>query len=285
MSSEKVLEPRAAGARRFEGKVCVVAGAGQGIGSATARRLAQEGGTLVLGDWVEASVRRVCDQVTDFGAEATIHVGDYSKWDDCEGLMRHAVDSYGRIDVLVIVVGGTIFFQSFQLFTPEQIAAEINKSLWPNLWCVRAALPYMIERKSGSIVTLASNAVVNQFRVPYAAAKAGVIGMTTAVSKEVGQYGIRINCVAPSNVAADDRVTPRNHNVAVARAELPPEEQELQRLYRESDAWAGQPLAKSRGSVSRAEEQASAIAFLASDDASFISGQVLAVVGGETFPF
>jgi NAD(P)-dependent dehydrogenase (short-subunit alcohol dehydrogenase family) len=284
MEGDKVLDPRGTAARRFEGKVCVVAGAGQGIGSATARRLAQEGGTLVLGDWVEESVRKVCDEVTDFGSKGTFHVGNYSLWEDCEALMRRAADSFGRIDVLVVVVGGTIFFQSLQLYTPEQIVAEVNKSLWPNLWCVRAVLPYMIEQKSGSIVTLGSNVVGGKFRAPYAAAKGGVIGFTQSLSKEIAEYGIRINCVAPSNVASTDRVTPRNHGVDIPRNELPPEERELQRLYRESDHWQGQPLTRFRGFGSTAEEQAAAIAFFASEDASFISGQVLAVVGGETFP-
>lgn len=283
MSNEGALDPRAAGARRFEGKVCVIAGAGQGIGSASARRLAQEGGSMVLGDWVEAGVQGVSRQITDFGGQATYHVGDYTQWEDCRSLMQHAVDRFGRIDTLVVVVGGTIFFQSFQLYTPEQMTAEINRSLWPNLWCIRAALPHMIERKSGSIVTLASNVFGGKFRAPYAAAKGGVTGLTRELAKELGEYGIRINCVAPSNTAADDRVTPRNHRIEAARNELPAEELELQRLYRESDHWLGQPLTKFRGSGSSAAEQASAIAFLASDDASFISGQVLAVVGGETF--
>src|SRR5262249_54859847 len=157
------------GGQRFRSKVCVIAGAGQGIGSATARRLAQEGGILVLGDWVRESAERVRTQLEDFGGVASVHTGDYTKWDACEDLMRFAVAGHGRIDVLVVIVGGTIFFQSFQYYTPEQIEAEINKSLWPAIWCVRAALPYMIEQRAGSIVTLSSHAVVGQFRVPYTA--------------------------------------------------------------------------------------------------------------------
>src|SRR5712692_7009929 len=102
MSPEGVLEPMAAGGRRFANKVCVVAGAGQGIGSATARRLAQEGGRLVLGDWVESSAERVSQELREFGSQTAVHVGDYSKWDDCEGLMKHAKAAFGRIDVLVV---------------------------------------------------------------------------------------------------------------------------------------------------------------------------------------
>jgi NAD(P)-dependent dehydrogenase (short-subunit alcohol dehydrogenase family) len=247
--------------------------------------MAQEGGTLVVGDWVEESAAKVCGEIEAFGGKAAYHAGDYSKLEDCQALMRRAVEGFGRIDVLVVVVGGTIFFQSYQLYTPDQVVAEINKSLWPNLWCIHAALPYMIEREAGSIVTIASNAVVGKFRAPYAAAKGGVIGLTSALAKELAHYGIRINCIAPSNVSADDRVTPRNHRVGIERNDLPPAEQELQRLYRESDHWMGQPLTQFRGKGSTAEEQAAAIAFLASDDASFITGEVLSVGGGETFPY
>jgi dihydroxycyclohexadiene carboxylate dehydrogenase len=285
MTSDKVLEPRAAGARRFEGKVCVVAGAGQGIGRATARRLAQEGGVLVLGDWVEASASKVAAEIEAFGGRAMTHSGDYSRWEDCEALMAHAVVTFGRIDVLVVIVGGTIFFQSIQYYTPEQMVAEINKSLWPALWCLRAVAPYMIEQRSGSIVTMGSLAMVGKFRAPYAAAKGGVIGLTTALSKELAHYGIRINCVAPSTARAEDRVTPRNYRVEAAANELPPEERELQRRYRDGERHASQPLVEFLGRDSTAEEQASAIAFLASDDASFITGEVIAVGGGETYPF
>lgn len=280
MTANITLDARAAGGRRFEGKVCVIAGAGQGIGSATARRLAQEGGTLVLGDWVEDSARKVCDEVGAFETKAVPHVGDYSQWDDCQGLIDCAKDAFGRIDVLVVVVGGTIWWQSFQFYTPDQMVAEVNKSLWPTLWCVRAVLPHMIDQKSGSIVTLATYAMSGQFRVPYAAAKGGVMGMTSAVSKEVARHGIRINCISPTGVDAGDRVTPRDHRVDVSPPDLPAEELELIARYRDTDR-AAQPM----GRRSTAEEQAAAIAFLASEDASFITGQVLPVGGGETHPF
>jgi NAD(P)-dependent dehydrogenase (short-subunit alcohol dehydrogenase family) len=285
MTEPRELDARAAGGRRFEGKVCVIAGGGQGIGSATARRLAQEGARLVIGDWVEASADRVATEVSGFGAEVVTHVGDYSTWPACEDLMSRAKARFGRIDVLAVIVGGTIFFQSFQYYTPEQIEAEINKSLWPAIWCVRAVLPYMIDQRSGSIVTLGTQAMVGKFRAPYAAAKGGVIGLTSALSKELGRYGIRINSVSPSAVSASDRVTPRDHGLTIPRNELPAEERELQRRYREEERRSAQPLVEGLERDSTAEEQAAAIAFLASDDASFITGEVLSVSGGETYPF
>ena len=293
MTTGKVLESRAAGGRRFENKICIVAGAGQGIGSATARRIAQEGGTVVIGDWVEETATKVQREVLDFGGQASVHVGNYSQWDDCRSLMEFAKNTHGRIDSLVIIVGGTIWGQPFQEYTPDQMLAEVNKSFWPTVWCVRAVLPHMIEQHQGSIVTLATHAVVGTNRVPYAASKGGVIGLTTSVCKEVGMHAIRINCVAPSAASATDRVTPRDFNVDAAL--------ETRRGPRgggedrpQAGAWqtrradgtrSERPLTDGLGRGATAEEIASAIAFLASDDASFITGEVISVGGGETFPY
>ena len=283
MTTNNVLEPRAAGGRRFEDKVVIVAGAGQGIGSATVRRVAQEGGTVVIGDWVEATAEKVRQEVLAFGGKAEVHVGDYSQWDDCQALVNFTQQTFGRIDSCIVIVGGTIFGQPFQYYTPDQIVAEITKSLWPTIWCVRAVLPVMIEQHFGSIVT-ATHAVVGTNRVPYAAAKGGVIGLTTAVSKEVGPHGIRINCVAPSAATAGDRVTPRNYGVDVAPSQVP-EEARLARTLDSQGNRSERPLHQGLGRGATAEEVASAIAFMASDDASFISGEVISVGGGETFPF
>jgi NAD(P)-dependent dehydrogenase (short-subunit alcohol dehydrogenase family) len=276
----EALDPRARGARRFEGKIAVVTGAGQGLGAAVARRLAQEGASLMLADMIEATAQRTCDQLTDFGAQAAIFVGDLSNPDNAKALMAKAKETYSRIDVMVTVVGGNIWWQSFQLYTPEQIIAEVNKNFWPNLWCTWAVLPYMIEQRSGAIVNVATHAVVGKFRVPYAASKGGLMAMTTAISKEVAHYGIRLNVAVPSGFSASDRVTPQNYGVTIPSTELPPEEVELQAKYREERRFEI-PM----GRNSTAEEQAAAIAFLASDDASFITGQILPVGGGQTYPF
>ena len=277
----ETLDARAAGARRFEGQVAVITGAGQGIGAATARRLAQEGAAVVVGDMVEASSQRVCDELREFGAEAAYCLGELSKWENAQRLMAFAEEQFGRIDVLANVAGGTIWFQSFQYYTPEQIQAEIDKSFWTAVWCCRAVLPYMIERKSGAIVNVATHAVTGAFRVPYAAAKAGQIGLTTSLSREVAPLGIRVNCMAPSGTLAEDRVTPRNYGVTADPPELPQEELDLQETYRQQTRLSEIPMGR-RG---EADEQAAAIAFLASHDASYITGQVLAVGGGQPYPF
>ena len=275
------LDPRAAGARRFEGQVAVITGAGQGIGAATARRLAQEGASIVIGDMVAETSERVCAAVRDFGGSCTVSLGDLSKWENAEALMSTAMKAYGRIDVLANIAGGTIWFQSFQYYTPDQIQAEIGRSFWTAVWCCRAALPHMIEQGSGAIVNIATHAVTGRFRVPYAAAKAGQIGLTTSLAREVAHLGIRVNCVAPSGTAADDRVTPRDFGVHVDVPDLPEEERADQAEYRSATRSSEIPMGR-RG---EADEQAAAIAFLASHDASYVTGQVLAVGGGQPYPF
>ena len=296
------LEPRAAGGRRFEDKIVVVAGAGQGIGAAVVRRIAQEGGTVVIGDWVEETAKKVQQEVLDFGEEASIHTGNYSQWEDCLDLMDSTKKQYGRIDSAIIIVGGTIWGQPFEKYSVEQMHAEVNKSFWPTMWCVRAVLPHMVEQRGGSIVTLATHAVVGTGRVPYAASKGGVIGLTTSISKEVGKFAIRINCVAPSAATATDRVTPRNYGVAIAQDQQrrgsggeggrPQRGEGGERpaggawnTRREDGTRSERPLTDGLGRGATAEEVASAIVFMASDDAGYISGQVISVGGGETFPF
>ena len=276
-----VLDPKAAGARRFEGQVAVVTGGGQGIGSATARRLAQEGASIVIGDMVAETSERVRDEIRDFGSACEISIGDLSKWENAEALMARANDAFGRIDVVANIAGGTIWFQSLQYYTPDQIQAEMNRSFWTAMWCCRAALPYMIDQGSGAIVNIATHAVTGRFRVPYAAAKAGQIGLTTSLAREVADLGIRVNCVAPSGTAADDRVTPRDYGVGIDPPELPESERAAQEEYRSATRNSEIPMGR-RG---EADEQAAAIAFLASHDASYITGQVLAVGGGQPYPF
>ena len=276
-----VLDPKAAGARRFEGQVAVVTGGGQGIGAATARRLAQEGAAVVIGDMVAETSERVRAAIRAFGGQCEISLGDLSRYENAEALMARAHDAYGRIDALANIAGGTIWFQSFQYYTPDQIQAEMDRSFWTAMWCCRAALPYMIEQGSGSIVNIATHAVTGRFRVPYAAAKAGQIGLTTSLAREVAHLGIRVNCIAPSGTAADDRTTPRDHGVAVVPPELPASERADQDEYRSATRNSEIPMGR-RG---EADEQAAAIAFLASHDASYITGQVLAVGGGQPYPF
>lgn len=280
------LDHLAMGARRFVGKVAVVAGAGQGIGRATARRLAQEGAAVVVADIVEGTAQRTCQEILDHDDPAITFVGDLRDREVCQALMKRAVDEYGRIDCLANIAGGNIWAYDYHLLTPEQIEATIMKNLWPTMWLTWAALPTMIEQRSGSIVNIATHAVVNIGRVPYATAKGAVISLTIALSKEVASKGIRVNCVAPGRSRSDDpddRVTPPTYGVSVEG----PDEESGDAEWNEDEQTAALrrrimiPMLR----AGKMYEQAAAIAFLLSDDASYITGQILPVGGGATYPF
>ena len=289
---KKALDPLARGARRFENKVVVVAGAGQGIGLTTVRRLATEGATVVIGDWAEDIAEKAKAEVEGVGEKASVHVGDYRSWEGCSSLMEHAHKTHGRIDSLVVIVGGTVWSTPYQHNTPEQIVETVNKNFWPTMWCVRAVLPYMIEQHNksddgvgGNIVTLATHALVGLNRVPYAASKGGLIGLTTSLCKEAGRYGIRVNCVAPSLNTGKEQTYRRDYRLEhVTRSEIPAEE----RIQQPTDAEGNReerPLSLGLKRAAIVQEVTAAIAFMASDDAGYISGQILSVGGGETFPF
>ncbi|MBF6567883.1 MAG: SDR family oxidoreductase [Candidatus Binataceae bacterium] len=287
--SRPVLDRLACGARRFRDKVVIVAGAGQGIGRASARRFGEEGAIVMVADIVEAAASAVVAELTAAGVRAESFVGDLRDRKQCEALMARTKELFGHIDVLAVIVGGTIWAQSFQYYRPEQIEEEIHRSFWAPMWLCWSVLPYMIEQRSGAIVNLATSAVVSRYRVPYAAAKGGVIALTTSLAKETARYGIRVNVVAPHGTDADDRVIPRDYGVGVAAPDLPPEEVlERDRFFGGKGVFGVGESVKQEvpmGRKARAEEQAAAIAFLASDDASYITGQVLPVTGGATYPF
>jgi dihydroxycyclohexadiene carboxylate dehydrogenase len=289
---QKALDPLARGARRFEGKVTVVAGAGQGIGLAVVHRLASEGAAVVIGDWAEDLALKAKEEVEGIGEKASTHSGDYRSFEGCESLMKHAVDTHGRIDSLIVIVGGTVWSAPYQHNTPEQIIETVNKNFWPTMWACRAVLPYMIEqhRKSedgvgGNIVTLATHALVGTDRVPYAASKGGLIGLTTSLCKEGGRYGIRINCVAPSTNSGKEQTYARNYRLEHVQRSTVPEDERLPRSFEEDGSRSERPLWKGLGRPAMVQEVVAAIAFLASDDAGYISGQMISCGGGETFPF
>jgi dihydroxycyclohexadiene carboxylate dehydrogenase len=265
-----VLEPKAAGAKRFKDKICIVTGAGQGIGRATARRLGEEGGKIVVAERVEESANRTLSELN----EAIKVPADVSKFAECQRLMRETVNAFGRIDVLVNVVGGTIWWQPYHKYTEEQVNLELERSLYPTMWCCLAVLPLMMEQRSGSIVNL-SSAITRGglWRGPYAISKGGIEAMTRALAKEYGRHGVRLNAVAPGGTKIPDRITPRLMIRPGVMAEPAEGADEYYKDVNED---------KSLQAIQRSaqpEEQAAAIAFLASEDASYITGQVIYCTG------
>jgi NAD(P)-dependent dehydrogenase (short-subunit alcohol dehydrogenase family) len=271
------LDPRAAGGRRLKGKVCIVTGAGQGIGRATARRLGQEGGTVVVADRVEEGAARTLVELRDRGVTGSMALVDIGTFGGAQSLMQQTLDAYGRIDVLVNNVGGTIWIKPYHLYTEDEVKLELERSLYPTLWGCLAVLPIMMQQQSGSIVNIGSQSTRGLYRLPYAASKGGILALTKVLAMEYGRYGIRINAMAPGGTEILDRVTPRQFIAPGVTVEEPEDEAAYRREMAEDIR--NQQALRRRGLP---EEQAAAIAFLASDDASFITGQVINCSGGQS---
>jgi dihydroxycyclohexadiene carboxylate dehydrogenase len=256
-------------AHRFDGRAVTVTGAAQGIGLAVATRLADEGASVVLVDRAEL-VHDVAKELREKGTEAHSITADLEQFTDAQDAIDEARAQHGRIDVLINNVGGTIWAKPYEHYTPEQIAAEVQRSLFPTLWTCRAALPHLIAQHSGTIVNVSSVATRGVNRVPYAAAKGGVNALTASLALEVAQYGIRVVATAPGGTEAPARRVPRG----------PGTESEQEKAWYQHivDQTVSSSLMKRYGTL---DEQAAAILFLASDEASYITGSVLPVAGGD----
>jgi dihydroxycyclohexadiene carboxylate dehydrogenase len=254
---------------RFQDKVVVITGAAQGIGRQVAEQAAREGASLVLIDRARF-VHELAAQLADQGCPVLALEADLEQWESTEAAISRAHGHFGAIDVLINNVGGTIWARPFAEYQPQQIEAEIRRSLFPTLWGCRAVLPFMLARGGGAIVNVSSVATRGVNRVPYSAAKGGVNAITQSLAMEYSGSGIRINATAPGGTEAPPRLTPRNQEMPDAR-----EQAWYQQVV---DQTTDSSLMHRYGTL---REQASAILFLASDDASYITGTVLPVAGGD----
>ncbi|MHA7685108.1 1,6-dihydroxycyclohexa-2,4-diene-1-carboxylate dehydrogenase [Cupriavidus sp. PET2-C1] len=254
---------------RFSGKIAVVTGAAQGIGRGVALAAAAEGAGLVLVDR-SALVHEVAAQILANGGQVLAVEADLETYAGACLMTSAALEAHGRIDVLVNNVGGTIWAKPYQEYEEAQVEAEIRRSLFPTLWCCRAVLPGMIARKQGVIVNVSSIATRSIYRVPYAAAKGGVNALTASLAFEHAQDGIRVNAIATGGTEAPPRKVPRN-----TAEQTPQEAAWYQGIV---DQTMASSLMHRYGTI---DEQVRAILFLASDEASYITGTVLPVGGGD----
>ncbi|WP_030070744.1 benzoate diol dehydrogenase BenD [Halomonas alkaliantarctica] len=255
---------------RFQDRVMVITGAAQGIGRRLAERAAAEGARLVLVDRADL-IHEVVDQLSGQGRQVVGVQTDLETWAGAEQTMQVAYKQFGRIDILINNVGGAINFKPFTEFTDEQIAAEINRSLMPTLWCCRAALPMMVAQGSGVIVNVSSAATRGIHRIPYSAAKGGVNAMTASLAFEYAEHGIRVVATAPGGTEAPPR------RISRGTPELTSETEK---------AWFQAHIDQTKqsclmGRYGTLDEMVAPILFLASDDASYITGSVLPVAGGD----
>lgn len=251
---------------RFAGKTAMVTGAAQGIGREVALRLAREGARVALVDR-SGLVEEVRQEA---GGEALAITADLEAHAGAAAAVSQARAAFGRIDILVNNVGGTIWAKPFAQYEEAQIVAEVRRSLFPTLWCCHAVLPAMLAAGGGVIVNVSSVATRGVNRVPYSAAKGGVNAITACLAMEYAGHGIRVCATAPGGTDTPPRRVPRN-----AAPRSADDDRWMQQVVEQTEASS---LMHRYGTI---EEQAAAILFLASDEASYITGVTLPVAGGD----
>ena len=241
----------------------MVTGASRGIGEATARRFAREGARVCLTDAKLDGARSTARQLVDEGMDVFATRVDVTNLTEVENAVGETVERYGRLDILVNNAGVTRDSLIYKM-SDEDWRTVLNVHLGGAFFCTRAAQKHMVERNYGRIVNVSSTAALgNRGQANYSAAKAGIQGFTRTLAVELGRYGITANAVAPGfietdmtrdtaarlGVDFDDFVAERVKSIPVGRAGWP-------------------------------EDVAAAILYLASEEAGFVSGQVLYVSGG-----
>jgi len=240
---------------RLKGKIALVTGSTKGIGKAIAFELAKEGANLVINSRNQSEAEQVGHQIHDeMGVKTLALRTDVSNIEEVKTLMKKTVDYFGRIDILINNAG------VFEICPFLQISEDtwdkiIDINLKGTFLCSKLALPIMVKQKSGVIVNMSSMAAKTGGILPvahYAASKAGIIALTKALAREFAPYGIRVNAVAPGVIKT---------KMAESQAE------EKRKII---------PL----GNLGEPEDVAKTVSFLASDDASYITGEVIDVNGG-----
>jgi 2,3-dihydroxy-2,3-dihydro-p-cumate dehydrogenase len=248
---------------RFSDQVIVVTGAASGIGAVIAKHFADAGARLVVSDVNEKHLKSVAENIAANGSEMpTVVAGDLSQEDVAGGLIRSAVKAYGTVDVLVNNAGGGII-KPFLDHTPDTLRTTIDRNLWTTVWCTWHAVPIMKAKGYGRVVNIGADSVRNGLwdHAGYNAAKGGVHAMVTGLAREFAKDSITFNVVAPCIVN-----TPQ---VQKATTMSP---QALQRFVEVV------PM----GRPGEMDEIASMVCYLASREASFVTGQVISVNGGST---
>ena len=237
----------------------LITGASRGIGAACARRFAQDGWKVAVHYYKsEAEALALAEELRAAGAEAVPVRGDLSDPAQAARAVEGAQAALGHLDALVCNAGVALPVQLLTDTTDDQWRRVMGTDLDGVFFTLRAAIPGMVSRKRGAIVTISSmwGVTGGSCEAPYSAAKAGVIGLTKALAKELGPSGIRVNCVAPGAIETDMTafLTPEDRAALADEAPL--------------------------GRMGTPEEVAEAVRFLAGEEARFITGQVLRVDGG-----
>lgn len=250
---------------RLAGKSAIITGASSGIGRATAELFASQGARLALADINTDALKKVCADINDTGAEAVMKTTDVSKEADVKELVEMALDTYSEVDILCNNAGILPGLIDLDQQTEDEWQNTFGINLFGVVYGVKYVAKHMMERKKGSIVNTASIAGIRAGAGgnSYSASKAAVINFTQTAACDLGQYNVRVNAVCPGLI--ESGMTQEVFDMARERGK------ESRLGYRCELRRYGIPM-----------EVAKAILFLASDDASYITGQALAVDGGNT---
>jgi NAD(P)-dependent dehydrogenase (short-subunit alcohol dehydrogenase family) len=248
---------------RFAGKVALITGASKGIGRATALRLGREGGTVIVNGRDEAAVAAVVAAIHEAGGHALSAVGDVTRASDIGGIVEEGIERFGGIDILVNNAGGGTMARWLDDVEESAWTRSLATNLTSAFLATKAVVPHMRERRRGRIVMVASVAGRNMSRLSgpeYSAAKGGMLAFMRHLAVELGPYNVTVNAVAPGPTMVE-RVA---------------EKWELRGAEEREKILRNIPL----GRPAQPEEVVAPILFLASDDASYITGACIDVNGG-----
>ncbi len=246
---------------RFRDKVAIVTGGARGIGKAIADKMAEEGANVVVVDKNPDSLKDTVEGIRNRGGKAIAVIGDMTKAEDINQMVQATIEQFGKIDILVNNVG-LFTFEPFLDTKEEEWDRLIALNLKSTMLCSRAVLKEMVKRSYGKIVNISSDAarIGVTAQAAYTAAKAGVIGLTRTLAREMARYNINVNCVCPGLV--DTKMT------ADLLAFAPELKEKMIKAI---------PFRR----MATPEDVAYAVCFFASDEAGYITGQSLSVNGGQ----
>jgi 3-oxoacyl-[acyl-carrier protein] reductase len=255
---------------RLNGKTAIITGAGSGLGRMIAIHIAKEGAMVIVNDLNNECAQKVADEIEKDGGTAIAIKTDIFIQTEIAAMLKEAIEKFGKIDILVNNAGITRH-RDFLEMGDEDWDPVLQTDLKGTFYCSQAVAPFMMKQHYGKIINISSTAgmgVTPNFggNFNYVAAKAGVNLMTKMIAYELGPHGINVNCVAPGFILTSE--------LGITATRRSPEEVKAHMEYRKSVTC----LKK----VGTPEDVANAVVFLASDEASFITGQILCVDGGRT---